>query len=335
MELLDRYLQAVTKYLPSSRREDIVQELRANILEQVEEKESELGRPLNLDEEEAFFKEFGHPVLVAAKYLPQQYLIGPTLFPYYWFVLKTALPLVLLAFVVVNALAFISEPVTTTKLLSILARMPGVAITAVLWVTAVFAVIQFTQVKFGTKIALLHDWSPRRLPPVEIEDQKRSQTVFELIASGLFVLWLIAITRHPFLIFWGGAVYLKFISPSPICHTVYWAFVALMAAQWFFELLGLFHYGWRKARPWLGLAGRAVMVVLFALLARAPQLFFLTEAGREAGKYQELVDSLNKGVSIGAKVFVVFFVAHLLWDGVHLIVLRSRRHSLMLDRKCM
>ena len=47
MELLDRYLQAVKKYLPARRQDDIIAELRANMESQIEDKESELGRPLH------------------------------------------------------------------------------------------------------------------------------------------------------------------------------------------------------------------------------------------------------------------------------------------------
>jgi len=38
MELLDRYLQAVKKYLPLARQEDIIAELRANMEAQLEDK---------------------------------------------------------------------------------------------------------------------------------------------------------------------------------------------------------------------------------------------------------------------------------------------------------
>ena len=46
MDLFERYLQAVRKYLPWQRQDDIVAELRANLEAQREEREAELGRPL-------------------------------------------------------------------------------------------------------------------------------------------------------------------------------------------------------------------------------------------------------------------------------------------------
>ena len=87
MELIDRYLQAVGFWLPRKQKEDILAELAEDLRSQVEEKEAELGRKLNEAEVEAVLKQRGRPVLVANRYLPQQYLIGPVLFPIYRFVL--------------------------------------------------------------------------------------------------------------------------------------------------------------------------------------------------------------------------------------------------------
>jgi hypothetical protein len=83
MELLDRYLQAVKKHLPRQRQDDIIAELKANLESQLEDKESELGRPLTQGEAEDCLKQLGPPMQVAARYQPQRYLIGPAVFPIY------------------------------------------------------------------------------------------------------------------------------------------------------------------------------------------------------------------------------------------------------------
>ncbi len=88
MDLLNRYLQAVKFWLPRAQQEDIIAELREDIRSEIEERENQLGRSLNDFELEALLKQRGRPLLVAEKYLPQRALIGPALFPAYWFVLK-------------------------------------------------------------------------------------------------------------------------------------------------------------------------------------------------------------------------------------------------------
>src|SRR5215469_5516421 len=46
MDLLQSYLKAVRRYLPRAHRDDIVAELSEDLRSQIEEQESELGRPL-------------------------------------------------------------------------------------------------------------------------------------------------------------------------------------------------------------------------------------------------------------------------------------------------
>src|ERR1700722_741676 len=96
-ELLDRYVYSVKILLPLNKRDDIAAEIRSNLLSVLEDREAELGHPLDQTELAAILKRNGRPVLVASRYLdsPPRRLIGPVLLPLYWFVLKCALVLVL------------------------------------------------------------------------------------------------------------------------------------------------------------------------------------------------------------------------------------------------
>src|SRR5215475_15228174 len=91
MELLDRYLQAVRFWLPKAQQDDIIAELSEDLQSQIDDKEEELGRCLDKEEVSAILKRCGSPILVASRYRPQTYLIGPALFPIYAFVLKMVL----------------------------------------------------------------------------------------------------------------------------------------------------------------------------------------------------------------------------------------------------
>src|SRR4051812_24565928 len=88
--LQERYLHAVRWALPSGKADDIVAELRDILASRQEDREEALGRPLTADETSAMLKDFGHPLIVAARYRPQQSLIGPDVFPFYIFVLRIA-----------------------------------------------------------------------------------------------------------------------------------------------------------------------------------------------------------------------------------------------------
>lgn len=87
MDLLNRYIQAVRFWLPRSQQDDVSAELAEDICSQMEEQEAKLGRKLTELEVASILKKRGRPMLVANRYRPQQYLIGPALFPIYRFVL--------------------------------------------------------------------------------------------------------------------------------------------------------------------------------------------------------------------------------------------------------
>ena len=92
MDLVERYLNALAAQLPKAVREDIVAELRDEIIGRLEALEARLGRPATDDEVEGLLREVGHPLSVAARYRPgPQALIGPTLYPWWLFGAKVGL----------------------------------------------------------------------------------------------------------------------------------------------------------------------------------------------------------------------------------------------------
>src|SRR5574340_745500 len=108
MELLDRYLQSVRTYLPKSQQDDILKELSENLRAQIEDQESGLGRALTEDELADLLKKHGHPLFVATRYRQSRHLIGPTLFPFYWFAVKIILAVVGFGYAV-GALTLIAQ----------------------------------------------------------------------------------------------------------------------------------------------------------------------------------------------------------------------------------
>lgn len=92
MTLIDRYLAAVAAQLPAAGRDDVIAELRDDIMSRVEAREESLGRALTDDEVEAILREVGHPLSVAARFgSGPQHLVGPELFPWWMFGVKVGL----------------------------------------------------------------------------------------------------------------------------------------------------------------------------------------------------------------------------------------------------
>lgn len=219
MELLDRYLQAVKLFLPRPKRDDILAELSANILSQVEDREAELGRPLDEVDQVRILKQVGHPMLVAAGYRRAEhpYLLGPVVFPFYAFVIQVMLG-VMAAVCVLNAAMVVGgEPARST--LQALLAFPRMALPAFGWVTLEFAALDFIQARFHL-VDRLNRWDPRSLPAVarSATPIPRSRSVFGLVAEAVLLLWWIAAPRFPFLILGPSAGLLEL---GPGWHGLY------------------------------------------------------------------------------------------------------------------
>ena len=81
--MIDNYLDSLESYLPDSLKKDVREEFEASIYDQFEEQQEALSRDLTLEEQEQLLLKIGHPMQVAARYLPNQKLIGESFFPAY------------------------------------------------------------------------------------------------------------------------------------------------------------------------------------------------------------------------------------------------------------
>jgi hypothetical protein len=187
MDIVARYLDAVKRYLPASAQADVVAELSDSIQSNIEERESELGRPLSLDEESAIVKSFGHPMIAASRYRSHQQLVGPALFPFYVNTLKIVLAIA----VGVVAVAALTIWATTGDPMAAFARfwgtvwMTGFVVLGI--VTAIFAAVERMQPKedYTSK------WDPRTLPPVDAERVPLACSITELIFNLFFVAFFL------------------------------------------------------------------------------------------------------------------------------------------------
>jgi hypothetical protein len=315
MQLLDRYLQAVGNNLPQKKRDDILSELRANILEGVEDREAELGRPLTLEEEEAVLKQYGNPVVVGTRYWPKQYLIGPSLFPYYVYALKTVTPLALVIATVVNLISLSSKTVALETVLGVLGRLPFVILMTAFWITFVFVAIEFAQPHFEKQPHPFADWNPRKLPPLHFDSGYSVwKTGFEVAVSAIGIAWLLSIPFMPFLMLGPAASQMKYFKLAPEWLTVYWVFIAIVSMQWLSDALTLVAPSWRRYRPFVGMAGRLATAVLGIWLLKVPTYIWLSDLGREAGRPETLVQGINTGLHVGIKFTVLFTFAQLIWE---------------------
>lgn len=329
MDLLDRYLEAVKKHLPWQRQDDIIAELRANLESQLEDKEAGLGRPLTTGEAEAWLKQIGAPMQVAARYQPQRYLIGPAVFPIYWRVMQLALTWALIIYsIVVVVEIFSGQNPNGTALLEAVLRVPGVLMTVAVWVTLIFAVLEFVAEHYPEKLKRfpipISDWLPASLPPVEkaAASGKRPRSyasaVAEVIFGFLFLVWLLLVPQHPYLLLGPGAAYLS-ASPfqfAPVCVQFYWCVVALNVLQLGWRAENLWRGRWQRPQTAQKMTTQALGLVplLLLLTVRDHACLLLKNPALDQVRYGGTLDSINQWIFRVALFIFTIAVLQLVWE---------------------
>lgn len=325
MELLDRYLQAVARNLPRSRQHDILAELRANLEAQLEDKESTLGRPLTQGESEDWLREIGAPIQVAARYLPQQSLIGPTLFPTYWFVLRTALLWAFAIYSLVSAVLIALGQAAAPAIPQAILRAPGILFTVAAWITLVFAALEFLSTRypahFAPFIRKTASWSPASLPPLEKDPhaaRSYAHAVSELVFGFLFLVWLLLIPQYPVLILGPGVALLHsspfLLSPHLLLFYVY--FLAFNAVQLLWRGLSFARGTWQRPNPVQQIIFKAAgLVPLIALLfVPGHQFLLLRDPLADAARYAATLQTVNHSIHQAVIVLIAIVSLQLLWD---------------------
>lgn len=328
MELLERYLQAVKKHLPGKKQDDILAELRANMESQLEDKEAELGRPLTQTEVEEWLRAMGPPILIASRYQPQQYLIGPTLYPVYLYVLRVSAFWAIIIYTVVNAVVIPLTSPTEASAMEAVLRAPGMLITVAAWVTLIFAAIEFAGARFPEKCpsiaGLTGKWSPSSLPPLEKDaphgGKRRSYAtaVAEVIFEFLFLVWLLLIPHHPFLLLGPGVVFLD-AGPFQLAQawwTFFWWIVALNVLQIAWHSVDLVRGAWRQRSTLEHIAAKVfgLAPLVFMLDVRDHVYVLLKNPAVDLAHYGSALESINKSIHLGLLVVTTIVALQLLWD---------------------
>lgn len=270
LELVDRYLQAVRFWLPKEQ-QDLIAELGEDLHSQIEARETELGRPLDQSEVAVILKRCGSPMVVAGRLRPQQYLVGPTLFPIYLFVLKMVLLWILLP-----VFLFILGPLSMVKAggsdwgiaaARTLADLWSAAFSAAGTITLIFAVLERSRVH----LRLDNKWDPHSLPPVRKQERKPSlaNTVCELVFGFFGLIWLLLLPHYRGLILGPAESFLK---GSPMWHAFYVPILLLAVAALVRSVFTLACPQWTWFPPLTQLLQTvAILIILTFILNAAAQ----------------------------------------------------------------
>ena len=331
MELIDRYLHAVKFWLPRKQRQDIIAELSEDLRSQIEDKERELGRKLNDSEVAAILKQVGPPVFVANHFLPQQYLIGPVLFPIYRFVLKIAALGYLVPWILVwIGFMIFSQSYRAERYSRGLIPAVG-SLWGSLWlnafitvgvVTIVFAVLERTQ----ALTSALQNWDPQKLPPVRDPNRiPRSSSIIEFIVGVLFLMWWVN-TFSSQTIFRFNAIQ---ITLAPVWRYFFWGFLFVSMVNVALAAANLFHPHWTRLRASVRLASDCAGSVLFCWLLKFNFLAGITVPNVAASKALAVTNAINWWDSRMVPAAIVICIVIAASDVYRIVRLKGTPNTLM------
>jgi hypothetical protein len=325
MDLVERYLHAVGFWLPRAVKRDINAELSEDIQSQIDERERELGRPLGEAEVGALLKQRGSPFIVANRYLPQEQLIGPTLFPIYRFVLKIVAACWLLpwALVWIGFLTFDRGFRAThggdswlRTLGAFWSNFWAVAFVAVGAVTVVFAALERTQA--GQR--LLVNWDPHKLPAVADPNKiPRGNSVIELAGSIVFCAWWVAALSSPVVLDGPG---LRLVL-APAWPSFYWGYLALSVANIALAGTNLVQPRWTRRRAGVRLASDLAGSALFCVLCLSNIVAEIGSASMAPARAQDLTHAINMWMARAVPVVVAVALVVLAFDVYRLVRVKA------------
>jgi len=263
--LLDRYLREVALWLPRGQSTDIVAEISADLQAEAEGQAQALGRPIARGEEEAILTRWGHPMLVASRYQPQESLIGPALLPTYHFVLKVLWLVYVLPWLSVWVWFAIFDPSWRASHPDLVGSLSPLAFNALFLfalVTGIFAAVE----RRHRREATLETWTARELTAARSRDWRevsRAGSVLEIVIGLAVIAWWSGLAGSPSSFVIDDAIRVTW---TPLESGFYWTLLALMVAAAGMSTANLVRPRWTARRLRLQIALDAIGVLVVCLL---------------------------------------------------------------------
>ncbi len=286
MNLIDKYIAEVGKYLPRKNRADIQAEIRSTLEDMREERKQTQGA---LDDAALIelLKEYGAPRKVAESYTGPRYLIGPRIYPFFEMVIRIVLTVVLVVGLIGLGISLSKSGLTGTEFLktlgsSVLGLLGGL-ITAFGNIVLVFVILErvLPHPDFEKE---WEDWDPQELAR---EPDPERLSLGEQIVSILFmVLFLVLFNLYPNLIGFGFFSDSHWTFIAPVLTAAFFNYLPwiniLILLQIGFHLYLLRHGSWNVASRVANIILELADIVLAIVMLRGPALVAMTP-GQFAG----------------------------------------------------
>jgi hypothetical protein len=320
MEIFERYIREVTRYLPRGHREDVAKELRSTLEDSLEGRlEGGAGEPAASSGREAVATEilldFGPPRAFAASYRGgPRYLIGPDFYPGFMSTLKFTL-LVVCGLQLAVGLFDVGRPSAGIgriglKLLDLLGDLQGTALSLLGLIVLIFALIQHFS---SGESASAEEWNPADLPP--LKDPDRIDHTGEALGLVFICLGLLIFNFFPEKL--GASVsvngertFVPLLGPDYQLYLPWWNLYLIGGALLILALLARTH--WRAWHRWVDLALAVLLVGILWWMVGSESILQPQVGGQAAGgSATSAVEALEK--SVMPVLRVVFRVGLWIW----------------------
>lgn len=280
MNLIDKYIAEVGKYLPRRNRADIEAEIRSTLEDMLEERK--LGQDKADDEMLiALLKEYGAPRKVAESYTGPRYLIGPRVYPTFELVTKIVVAVLVAISLVGLGLSLSNSSLVGPEFLktvgnSALGLFSGL-ITAFGNIVLVFAILERV---LPAKEFQEEEWNPAELAKEPDSDRvKFGEQIFEMFFLGLF---LIIFNLYPEIIGIGFFDDNQWVFISPILTDAFFSYLPwlniLVLLQLGFNVYLLRQGTWDITTRIMNIVLELLSIALAVIMLRGPDLVALTSS---------------------------------------------------------
>lgn len=190
MDLIDRYVYAVTKGLPEKQRVDIEKELRSLIEDMLEQQAGD--EPCEAKVEKVLLG-LGAPEQLADNYRgSKRYLVGPQNFDKYILLLKIVLGAVFLGISIAVGVGsvFADQRNAAAIFIDYLAALFSGVLQGFAWVTIAFAIAEYRGIRLSAdRAAKKNEWSISQLPEIPRKETiiSPAESIFSILFTTLFV----------------------------------------------------------------------------------------------------------------------------------------------------
>lgn len=324
MDLVERYVHAVRFWLPRAQQDDVSAELAEDIRSQIEEQEGKLSRKLTELEVASILKERGRPMFVANRYRPQQYLIGPALFPAYRFVVIIVALCYLIPWVLTWLGLVIFDPHYHADFGRTFGPLWGTfwitTFVALGFVTLIFAILERTD----SQKKLLDNWNPLRLPVVRDPQRiPRLNSSIDLAANVVFAVWWVT-DMWSTTVFDHNGVRIVF---APVWKIFLWAFLLIAVANILLATANLARPYWTWLRASIQLVLTSAGAIAFCTLCKADLLAQIVVPNLDPVRAAQIVNTINTDAAKSFPFTLFACIVIVALSGVGRLIRLRRRHN--------